>query len=816
MASLAGFHHCVTAVQEAAGREIKEEELEAIFERVQGRRRRYIGEGMSEQEAIVQAGRDIGQEMRMRAAQDKNSMLRNLRIRNTRLDELGRGTEAKDLERRVTGGEGTKRDIANSTDAKVRGLTAQVLGPFVADLRRAGLLQVAKRSDKLMDRAIIRELWSITEGTASVGHRIARQVAEIIHKHQEIVRLLQNGEGAFIGKLEHYVARQSHDMDRIRAAGYEAWRDAILPKLDARTFDNLPDLTPEAIDDFMRSTYDALASGIHEKPGGRDVLGTGFSGPGNLAKRVSEERKLHFKDADAWADYNEQFGKGTLWSSVRSGLEHGARNTAVMRDWGTNPEAMFDAVRERAAIRAKDRNDFKQVDKLNGAFSRRVFDNVTGASQIPENASLASINSWVSSWNTMTKLGGVVLTSFPDLASNAALLRHNGMGLFESYSHQLWSLLPKDANRKLVANELGVMIDGVLGNIAARFTAADGARGVPSRLVDLFHKMNGLEYWTESLKGGLGTALSHNLGRNAGKEFGALPARLQTTLRRYGVEAAEWDALRAGAAKAADGRVHILPGDVADGALRSRYQTYISDQVAEGMTEPDAYSRTLATWGTQAGTPGGVAARLLMQFKQYPITFMRRTLNREWSRPDGRDVPGMFHLIVATTVLGYVSLEAKAIARGRNPRAEDARREDSYAGYARLVFDALKQGGGMGFYGDFLFGQPSRQSGPVVDFMGPTVGTLDDLGTEIQNLTRGVIGGDERALRDARSGAVRLVRDNAPFVNMFYTRAMADYYLWYSFQEWANPGYLSRYTDRVRREQGSTFWFLRPQDAPRW
>jgi hypothetical protein len=823
MATPAGFHRCVTAIMDASGRDLSERELEAVFEHVQGRARRYRAQGFGEQDALIRAGTDIGTEMRMRNAQEKNSMLRNLRIRGERLGEMAPGREAKDLMQRVSGGEGSKVGVADSTDAKIHGLYAQILGPFVDDLYRAGLQKVLRRGDKAFDRAIIRELWNIRDPNAPRGNNpLARQAAEIIDKHQEVARLLQNAEGAFIGRLEHYVARQSHDMDRIRGAGFETWRDFITPRLSERTFDVLPEMTPKAIDDYLRGVYRALSDGVHEKANGGDVLGAGFTGPGNLAKRISEGRKLEFRDADAWADYNEQFGKGTLFSAVRSGLESAARNTGVMRDWGTNPEAMFETVRKRAIDRAHNRDDFDQVKALQSSFTARVFDQVTGKAQIPENQTIAAVNSWIASANTLTKLGGVVLTSIPDLATNAALLRHNGVPLFESYFNSLRSLIPSSANEKHVMYQLGVAIDGVLGNVAARFTAADGARGVPSRLVDLFHRVNGLEYWTESLKGGLGVMLSHNLGRQAGRGFDQLPARLQVTLRRYGIEAAEWDGLRAHAAKADDGRMHIMPGDIADTKLRTRYQTYVADQVREGMTEPDAWSRTVATGGTQAGTIPGITARLLMQFKQYPITFMRRTLNREVSR-DGADIPGIAHIIVATTALGYVALEAKALASGRNPRASDATREDSHAAYARLLFDAMKQGGGAGFYGDFLFGQPGRGSGPVVDFLGPTVGWGDQAFSELQNLMRGTVGGDPRALRDAGSGGIRLLRDSLPGTNLFYTRAVLDHFVWHSMQEWANPGYISRYVDRVRREQGQTFrdWTLMghsmlPQNAPRW
>jgi hypothetical protein len=373
------------------------------------------------------------------------------------------------------------------------------------------------------------------------------------------------------------------------------------------------------------------------------------------------------------------------------------------------------------------------------------------------------------------------------------------------------SLLPKSAARREVADLSGAGIDGMLGNIASRFAAMDSTRGTAARMVDLFHKLNLLNWWTESLKVGIGTILTHNMGRLAGVGFDALNPRLRATMERYGITAAEWDAVRVTATKAADGRVHILPAMIEDPALRSKFFTYVNDQVREGMTEPDAMARAIGTAGTQAGTPEGMAARLIMQFKTYPITFMRRTLNRELNRADGMDVAGLAHLIVGTTLLGYAAMELKNMARGREPRTTNA---DGFGDYAKLVAAAMTQGGGFGLYGDFLFGDSSRMgSGPVMSLFGPTAGSLDRLASEVQNLRKWVLEGDERAGKDARSGALGLIRDNTPFINMFYTRAALDYLIWYRLQEAMNPGYLARYEDRMRREHDTTF-MLSPTASP--
>ena len=809
-----GFHHCITAVETAAGRDLREEELERLFSRLQGRTRRYVSSGMSETDSLVRAGRELGDDIRLAGVIEKRNKLINVARRREIEGKLTPGNEAKEL-----------RALINQTDDVAHGLTSELFGPMVHALRKEGLEKVLRAGDPDFDRAVIRELWNVTTGGKAGKNPQARRVAEIIHEAQERARTMQNAAGAWIGKLEHYVTRQSHDMDLVRGNGtpeaFAKWRDFILPRLDERTFDSLDDLTPASVDAFMMRTWNAIASGVHDTSRGRVAWGDvgAGTGPGNLAKRASAERTLLFRDADAWADYNQTFGRGTLMDAVRGGLENGAKNTALMRTWGPNPEAMHETVTAAAEVRARDRSDFKAVDALKAKTNERYFSILTSASAVDANMkapmtglTYGQITAGAQALQTLSKLGGVVLASVPDFAVNASVLRHNGVGLFESYFNQVTSLLPKGAARREVGDLAAAGIDGFLGNVASRFSGQDAVRGNSARLVDLFHKMNLLEWWTQSLKRGVGTMLSHNLGRLADRGFDALPERLRTTLGRYDITAADWDAARVSAAKAGDGRVYLLAAHMDDPALRSKFHTYTAAQTRDAMTEPTLFARNAQTWGTQAGTPEGMAARLIMQFKTYPITFMNRAYNREIKNAgNGMDVAGIAHLIVATSLVGYVSLELKNLARGREPKTANA---DGFGDYAKLVSQAIVQGGGLGFYGDFLFGEARRGSGgPVSNLFGPTIGTLDGFFGLLQTATGAGLRQDEKDQRTLLPDAIRFAQANTPFVNLFYARWALDQMIWYRLQEAANPGYLARYEERMKREHDTTF-MLSPTVSP--
>ena len=59
--------------------------------------------------------------------------------------------------------------------------------------------------------------------------------------------------------------------------------------------------------------------------------------------------------------------------------------------------------------------------------------------------------------------------------------------------------------------------------------------------------------------------------------------------------------------------------------------------------------------------------------------------------------------------LGYLSMTLKELAKGRTPREPD-----DAASYGKLVAAAMVQGGGLGIYGDFLFGEANRVGGGMI------------------------------------------------------------------------------------------------------
>lgn len=824
---------CIDAIKKATGEDLTDNQLEEIMTLLDRRSKRAMKDdpSMSREAAFAKAAEDLAAEKKLAALIEKRNAAINAIRRAAIQDRLASSGRAASttIQAMVYGIEGNFYGAGLSTDAKIHALRQSMRGALVHDLKEAGVLEVARKSTPELEVEVAREMARLNGNTtiAPPKSELVAKLAGVLQKHTEAARLVQNDAGAYIRKMKGYVTRQSHDQVKIYKAGFEAWRDKILPLLDERTFDDVDD-----VQKFLRDVYTNLASGNHLKAGSTsDFLG-GFKGPGNLAKRASAERVLHFKGPDEWMAYNSAFGRSSLFESVLDAVDYGARNAALMRDWGTNPEAMFASVRDAAILKAKDAGDVKETQALNGGDLRRGFNDLTNAVDIPGSVRIAQIGSSTRLLQAMAKLGGMVLSSIPDLGVRAATLRHNGVSVGERWTTSITELFSNfnGSERRQIADLVGAGIDGMTGDIFRQMSSLDTTPGRLAKVADRFFKLTGQTWWQDAHMRGTAVLLTKHLAENASKPLASLDPRLQTTLRRYGIGDAEWTALASLDARTADGQRFLTP-DVARGLgdeatlamlgkdaappreldaarrdLEAKLQTYIHDQLREAMTIAGARERSMLTGYIPAGTVAGEALRLLMQFKTYPTTFIRRSLNREFNRNNAGagvfsgeywrnvDYAGVGQLIASTTLLGMASLAIKDIAKGREPRWPD-----DAEGQAKLWMAAMKQGGGLGIYGDFLLGEANRVGGGWASTMlGPTFGgTVGDIERVVNAARRG---------EDPRAATMRAVLNNTPFANLFYARWAMDYTFLYAIQDSLDPGSVRRMQRRIERDNRQEFY----------
>lgn len=719
-----------------------------------------------------------------------------------------------------------------SIDAEQKAYRGAWLGGMVADLEREGLM--GSFASGAFDRDAFIALYRIGKGqdTAGIAPE-AVKIAEIVNKYQEDARNTRNRFGAWIRDLNGYITRQTHDQFKIRDAGMQKFKETVLPLLDLdRT---LRDFQGTA-DDFLTRVYDDFATGSHMKtPAGEDD-NIAFGRGANLARKESASRVLYFKDGEAAYQYNAAFGQGNLAETVVGGLDSAAKSAGLLKILGTNPEAtvtrLFDeyaeSLRGDPERRAKFLARRGELENLLAA--------VDGSANIPGNAQWAQISSFARSWISMSKLGGALLSQASDLANYAAELRFGqGKNLLGGTLDGIGAVVSGRAagEKKAVLNALGVFHESTLGSAFARFDSPDLMGGKMSAAMQTFFKLTGMNWWSESLRDGYGLMHANYLASNAGSEWKALPEALRDMLSLYNIDAGKWEILRVAPMKAADGRNYMtpeglktIPRDVLAGYIQSvgrnvtdasvqnlrddlaqALRTMTIDRMNHAVIEPNARTKAFMLRGTQPGTIPGELLRFVTQFKSFPIALVQMALGREvygrgydtlgdYLRRGKGDMVGLASFIALATAMGYASMSAKDLLRGKNPRPVDD---------PRTWLAALQQGGGLGIYGDFLFGKFNRMGGSLTGTLaGPAFGTLDtvaDLWTRIRS-------GDDFA-----AAAFSAAQQNTPFLNLFYTKTALDYLILYRIQESLNPGFLRRMEKRIERENGQTFYLPPSQNA---
>lgn len=757
-----------------------------------------------------------------------------------------KGMEAEGISALMVGSKYTRAGARLSVDSLRGSLAGRYLGGMLTELEACSSNYARMLRDETQSRQIAEALWSLTDARIDYqGPALALELAKVIHKYQELARRDENNAGAWIGSLPGYVCRQSHDPARLRKAGFANWKAAIEQRLDwERTAGGRYDgnVDPDGRDRFLEEVYAGLVSGIHEKyhpPGvaAKPEPLTSAGSMGSLAARASQERVLHFRNGGDWFDYNRQFGRGTLADAIVSGLGKSANDIALMRVFGPSPQQNLKGIVADIQKLYRERGDYTAI-QLTRNWQKRL-DNqmkeLDGTLNMEGNPTLAAVSRSVRAIESMSKLGGALISGFSDIPMLAQELAWQGRGFFQSMAEGLATFVRGRgslAERRVLA-QCGVFFDSMTGNLLQRFSGQD-APGKLTALMNVFFRLNGLSFWGDCWKKSVCLMMAHDLAELAGTGFAQLGPKRQRALSLYKIDEPVWEMLRKGNLTAADGR-NYLTADAAYSISRSELQSYMhskgllindervelmreeianrlrayyKDRVQYAILEPDARTAAIIHQGQAAGTVPGEALRFVMQFKSFPVVFLQRTLGREIHGrgsdslarglanallPRGGETGALAGMILATTAFGYLSMCTKALLAGRTPR--DITDPETFPDVFRA---ALLQGGGLGLYGDFFLGEKSRMGD---DFLASVAGPAMGSASSLVSLYKSVRDGE-----DAGAMAFRTLWSHLPGQNLFWAKTAMDQLLLNSIYEYLNPGFLRKQRRRMERETNQEFY----------
>jgi len=195
--------------------------------------------GLSEEQLFAKLEQSIVDQTIAKKIEGRNKALNSIARRNVeQFVRTFEGDPVLGLEALLVG----INDVRMGSRRSVAGMQAQLqesyMAGIVADIEDLGKPAFDAFTSGELDQDIARALWKIDNGDDFSGISAdAVGIAQTLHKWQEKSRIDANEAGAYIRKLPGYITRQSHDMDKIRNAGFAEWRRTIEPLLDERTFD---------------------------------------------------------------------------------------------------------------------------------------------------------------------------------------------------------------------------------------------------------------------------------------------------------------------------------------------------------------------------------------------------------------------------------------------------------------------------------------------------------------------------------------------------------------------------------------------------
>ena len=726
----------------------------------------------------------------------------------------------------------------------------QLVASFDAEVTANGLDGMFDKAD-----ARLQEELAITQQQISEGMEVTtknpdiKKLAEIMEKHSELTRQALNARGANIPKMWGYVVRQSHDQFNVRAAAnrlgknvddiiadptlkgtdinynknFTAWKDFIMQYLDGdRTFGNT-----DNIDSFLMNSYNSLVGNKIQVADGA----SGVFGSNSVTKGISNKRVLHFKSAKDWYAYNEKFGTGSLKETYYSGLMTAGRNIGMLDTLGTKPKDNFEKIRVAISNRmlankrsTESLSSYKQFEKFMNVVDGTVYTFEGGKFGFAV-AKWSAIGRAV---GNVAKLGGAVISAAADIGIYASEMRYQGRSFLGGMGEAMSAIgrIKNTKQKQDIVKALGFLGDGTTYDISGRFQVGDNLNKSWTQIQRTFFKYNLLSWWTNTLKENSMLGMANYYANQKSLSFDQLNKPLQSFFGLYNIDATKWDVIRKTAMSKADDGTEFINiselSNMSDADIKKitgmndlsktelqiekdKFKYSVSgmllDRSIYAVIEPDARTKGTMTQGTFAGTGMGEAIRFVGQFKAFPMAIGNKVLGREIAflrkgpnQDIGRGIKGLASIVVTSGFMGYLSMTAKDLLKGKEPRDPNN---------IKTIMAAFLQGGGLGIYGDVLFKEQRDAGSVAAGLIGPAPTTVIDLGLALKYALSGEGG-------KAGKAAYRTVSSNIPFLNLFYIKTIFDYMIGFQIMETMNPGVLKRVEKRMKKDYNQEYLFTKP------
>lgn len=517
--------------------------------------------------------------------------------------------------------------------------------------------------------------------------------------------------------------RNTYNPSKMLKLGKENWVSMHKSFLDIKgTFENTRamnlngEIDEAIVDEMIGNTFDNIIEG-------NGVLFTRAS-VSRDADAIERARHIFYKYKDwkSWGLANKQYGQGSLMKSWEMDINSTGQQIGMAEIMGTQPQKMWLEMRH-VQVKKEVPNS---VNKLEYQQADALFNNLLGVNRGAYDPTLANVAASLRAVSSISRLGKIVFRSIPDISNISGIAQRAGMSYWKTYYDSIinaFNLMPDDA-RRMLAKDMAHSLK-VHSGTASRYMDTVGMGETVNKMSNKFFHGLGLNAWDIGNKLSAMTPIMKGYGRQSKKTFNALNNQQQSYLRRFNISDKEWDVIRSkteknlfsvsNVDKMTDNEIRELwnQGDKLTPLSDYRSSLYrkvfsMFDTAHEfAVLNPTAYTNMITTWNTRAGTLGGEAVRMIMQFKGYPVNYMRRVWVGGMQDFDGYQARMMYGLNMAlgTMMLAGLSETLVAIASGLTPpNPANMSRGEQLKYYGKLL------AGGLGVFGTILNDRASVKS----------------------------------------------------------------------------------------------------------
>ena len=543
---------CIDAVETAIGRKLKANESKDIEANIKkamidlARQDVNRWRNLSDYEKTLEASQHVGKMLEADVKRKNKIAAMDIIKQNKNLETILNHPKLPSMEAldRMIAFHGDMSGI-QSVSAKAKAITSLYKGQLHELYSKVdgslGLIQ-----DKKFVKDFVKEAFG-ENSTNPVAKKLAAEFSDVATNLRERF----NRNGGSIGVVDNWGLWTSWSPGKALDNGLDKWLELSLKNFDRKkaVHEDGRAFSEDELIDLLTAAYKTIKSDGANKI---EVGKPNYTGNSKVTNRHSESRVLHWKDADAWMEMQNEFGDMPLIDIIDSNIDRMSKEIALIETFGSNPKMAVKILKDAARKKDKDERSIEssKVDKVSSRIDD-MFDEFTGS--VTGNAFWANVGLAYRSINVASMLGGTTLTSFTDQAMIAKTASVHNIAYHKVFGEMLSQLNPKNKADREHAYYMGIGVDELSGAVSRwsddgltsiHGRAAKIARG-SNNVANQVLKFSFLHALTRASKSAFDTVLMAKYGdMTRNKSWADLHSNDKALLEGTGLNERAWEVMR--------------------------------------------------------------------------------------------------------------------------------------------------------------------------------------------------------------------------------------------------------------------------------